>query len=61
MITLSFVPCCPGYHLAKTATNSIIKKLFKIVLVLHAFVMHQRIKLLFQQVPRCVACDGVSA
>ena len=47
MITPSFVPCRPGYQLAKTATNSIIKKLFKFVLV-HAFVMHQGVKLHFQ-------------
>jgi uncharacterized membrane protein YjdF len=50
MITLSFVPCCPGYQLAKTTTNSTIENLFKIILT-HAFVMHQGVKLIFQQVP----------
>jgi hypothetical protein len=50
MITLSFVPCCPGYQLTKTTTNSIIENLFKIILT-HAFVMHQGVKLIFQQVP----------
>src|SRR5262245_3803950 len=50
MITLSFVPCRPGYQLTKTATNSVIKKLFKIVLV-RAFVTYRGVEPFFQQVP----------
>jgi hypothetical protein len=36
-----------GYPVAEAATNFVIKELFDAVLA-HAFVMHQRIELIFQ-------------
>src|SRR5450759_5169762 len=45
-----FALSSPGYPLAEAATNLIIKERLDAVLA-HAFVMHQRIKLIFQQVP----------
>ena len=47
MIIRTFVPCRPGYQLAKTAMNLGIEQLSDIILM-PAFVMRQGVKLLFQ-------------
>jgi hypothetical protein len=47
IVSFAFTRCCPDYPLSKTATNLIIAEPFDAVLA-HAFVTHQRIKLVFQ-------------
>ena len=47
IVSFAFTPYCPDYPLSKTATNLIITEPFDAVLG-HAFVTHQRIKLIFQ-------------
>ena len=47
IVSSGFALRSPGYPLAETATNSIVKELFDAVLA-HAFAIRQRIKLIFQ-------------
>jgi hypothetical protein len=47
IVGFAFTLCCPDYPLSKTATNLIVTEPFDAVLA-HAFVTHQRIKLIFQ-------------
>jgi hypothetical protein len=47
IVSFAFTLCCLDYPFSKTATNLIIAEPFDAVLA-HAFVTHQRIKLIFQ-------------